>query len=141
MASFYGENDAGGTMDIAAELKRYRDALREQGSDPASLEIQAQALVFLPDTEFEAALKSFDLAANDPAFYGTSCDCDFGALLLEFLADACGDGRHKRRLYRGAKARAETFASYASSGGEGLARCGEVERIACKTEALENQTS
>jgi hypothetical protein len=123
-------------MDIAAELKKYQAALHSRGTDPAPLASLARNLVSLSHDEFVTTLEVLHIAANDPAYSVTSCDCDFRALLLEALADTCGDDHSKRRLYLEAKQRAEIFASYATSGGEGLARSQEVERIACKLAVL-----
>jgi hypothetical protein len=116
-------------MNIQAELNDYQDALRKAGTDPVSLTTQAEALVGLPDPAFEQALNAFDTAADDHSYYVPALDADYGSLLLEALADRCPDPTRKQQLYRGARERAAKFASYASSGSEGLARMIDVERI------------
>jgi hypothetical protein len=123
-------------MNTRAELENYQVALRRAGTDPAPLAAQAEALVRLPETEFELALRAFDDAADEHSYYVPALDCDYGSLLLEALADSCADPRRKRQLYLGARARAAVFASYATSGGEGLARMMDVERIERKLESL-----
>jgi hypothetical protein len=123
-------------MEIPAELKAYRDALRRVGTDPSPLAARAESLVILPDSEFGQALKAFDDAANEHSYNVPAPDCDYGSLLLEALADGCADPRRRRLLYLGASTRAAIFASYASSGGEGLARMSNVERIDRKLDSL-----
>ena len=124
------------TMDIATELKDYQDALREMGTDPAPLAAQAEALVNLSDSEFAPRLKAFNAAADNHSYYAPAPDYDYGALLLEALADACADAQRKQQLYRGAIGRAAIFASWATSGGEGLARSMDADRIARKLKSL-----
>ncbi|HEX3561063.1 MAG TPA: hypothetical protein VHU19_17850 [Pyrinomonadaceae bacterium] len=93
-------------MEIPAELKAYRDALRRMGTDPSPLAARAESLVILPDSEFGQALKAFDAAANEHSYNAPAPDCDYGSLLLEALADGCADPRRRRRLYpRGEYAR------------------------------------
>jgi hypothetical protein len=60
---------------------------------------------------------------------------------LEALADACTETHERQRLYLGAEGRARIFASWATSGGEGLARMTDVERIARKLENLDFEDS
>ena len=128
-------------MDIQAELKDYQEALRRMGTDPAPLAARAEALVRLPDSEFEQALKAFDAAADNRSYYVPALDADYGAILLEALADNCPNLIRKKQLYLGAQARAAIFASYASSGGEGLARMIDVERIESKLAGLNSEES
>ena len=128
-------------MDIQAELKDYQEALRRMGTDPAPLAARAEALVRLPDSEFEQALKAFDAAADNRSSYVPALDSDYGAILLEALADSCPNLIRKKQLYLGAQARAAIFASYASSGGEGLARMIDVERLENKLGGLNSEQS
>jgi len=128
-------------MDIQAELKDYQEALRRMGTDPAPLAARAEALVRLPDSEFEQALKAFDAAADNRSYYVPALDSDYGAILLEALADSCPNLIRKKQLYLGAQARAAIFASYASSGGEGLARMIDVERLENKLGGLNSEQS
>ena len=128
-------------MDIQAELKDYQEALRRMGTDPAPLAARAEALVRLPDSEFEQALKAFDAAADNRSSYVPALDSDYGAILLEALADSCPNLIRKKQLYLGAQARAAIFASYASSGGEGLARMMDVERLENKLGGLNSEQS
>src|SRR5437868_14442408 len=92
------------TMDIRAELENYQAALRRMGTDPAPLAARAEALVSLPEPEFERALRAFDAAADERSYYAPALDCDYGSLLLEALSDACADPRRRRQLYIAAKA-------------------------------------
>jgi hypothetical protein len=120
-------------MDIPEELVRdFQDALRRMGTDPAPLAAQAEALVNLSDSEFEEALKAFNAATDTHSYYAPAPDCDYGALLLEALADSCVDPRRRQQLYCGAIGRAAIFASWATSGGEGFARSMDVKHIARK---------
>jgi hypothetical protein len=122
---------------MPAELvKDCQDALRRMGTDPAPLAAQADELVNLSDPEFGQVLRAFNATANDHSYYAPVLDSDYGALLLEALADTCTLPRRRQQLYRGAMGRAAIFASYATSGGEGLARSMDVERIAGKLESL-----
>ena len=124
-------------MDISAErVQAYQVALRRMGTDPAPLAARAAALVHLSDSEFEQALRAFDVAANDSSYYAPAPDYDYCSLLLEAVADACADPQRRHHLYRGALGRAALFASYATSGGEGLARSMDVDRIASKLQSL-----
>jgi len=124
-------------MNIQAELKDYQEALRKMGTDPAPLAARAEALVSLPDSDFEQALKAFDAAADHRSYYVPALDSDYGAILLEALAESCSNLIRKQHLYLGARARAAIFASYASSGSEGLARMIDVERIESKLISLD----
>lgn len=94
---------------------------------------RGEALVSLPDSEFEQALKDFNASADDCDY---DDDSDGGALVLEAVADARPDARRRRQLYSEALRRAERCASRASSGGEGLARSIGVKRIAHKLAGL-----
>lgn len=122
-----------------ASVKDYQDALRRMGTDPAPLAAEAEALVNLSEPEFEQALKAFNVAANDHSYSASAPDCDYGSLLLEALADACANPHRQKQLYRGAAGRAVIFASYATSGGEGLARSMDVERIVGKLESIRDK--
>lgn len=127
-------------MDTSAALvKAYQDALRRKGIDPVPLAAQAEALVDLSDLEFEQGLQAFNVGANDHSYCAPALDSDYGALLLEALADACASLHRRQQLYQGAVGRAAIFASYATSGGEGLARSMDVERIAGKLEGLDTE--
>jgi hypothetical protein len=123
-------------MDIPAELGDYQNALRRMGIDPLPLAVQAESLGSLSDAEFEQALKAFNASADNHSYYAPAPDYDYGALLLEALADACADPHRRQQLYHGAIGRAATFASWATSGGEGYARSMNVDRIARKLESL-----
>jgi hypothetical protein len=125
------------TIAQAAEiLSGYQDALRKLGIDPEPLARQAEALAGLPAAEFTAALRAFHAAADrHPG--APAQDADYGALLLEALGDGCGDPQRKDALYAEAGQRAAIFASGATSGGEGLARMLDVERLAKKRQALQ----
>jgi hypothetical protein len=126
-------------MNMQAELKAYQQALRSMGTDPAPLAARAEALVNLPDSEFEQALKVFGAAADHRSYYVPALDSDYGAMLLEALADICPDPLRKHALYLGAQARAALFASYATAGGEGLARMMDVHRIQSKLDDLDSE--
>jgi hypothetical protein len=118
---------------VSEELRDYQDALRNLGTDSAALAGQAEHLGGLPESELERALKAFNASADNHPY---AQDSDYGALLLEALADVCSDPHRRQRIYYEAKGRAVIFASYATSGGEGLARSMDVERIARKLDRL-----
>ena len=127
-------------MDTPAEgMHEYQDALRSMGTDPAPLAAQAEALVDVSAAEFDRALAAFHAAADDPSYCAPLFDSDYGSLLLEALADVCISPHRRQDLYRGALGRAAIFASYATSGGEGLARSMDITRIAAKLEDLDHE--
>lgn len=127
-------------MNILAELKDYQDALRRISVDASPLAAQAEALVSLPDPEFEQALKAFNAAANDHSYYkAVTQERDYGALLLEVLAVGCTDARRQRQLYLEARERALIFASWATSGAEGIARMKYVRLISHKLDSLNSE--
>lgn len=115
------------------DLLEYQNALRRIGVDPMELARQAESLAGLSGPELEEALQSFHLAANQ---HRDVNDSDYGAMLLESLGDRSADPARKARFYDQAKLRAAIFASYATSGGEGLARSIDVERLARKLDQL-----
>jgi len=121
-------------MDQESEsLFDYQNALRRIGVDPMELARRADSLFTLSDSELEQELKLFHQAANQhPSVH----DTDYGALLLETLGDKSTDLQRKAKFYEEAKLRAAIFASYATSGGEGLARSIDVERLARKLDKL-----
>ena len=114
-------------------LSDYQAALRKMGADPAPLALQAEALAALPDADLDAAFRAFHAAADRQTYVW---DSDYGALLLEALGDRSSDPRRKARFYEQAGQRAAIFASYATSGGEGLARSIDVQRIEGKLKNL-----
>jgi len=114
-------------------LLEYPNALRRIGTDPVKLARRAEYLVGLPDSELDEEFKSFHQAAHQhPSVH----DSDYGALLLESLGDRSTDLQSKVRFYEQAALRAGIFASYATSGGEGLARMMDVERLTRKLNQL-----
>lgn len=119
-------------MELPEELAAYQAQLQRQGTDPAPLAAQAQALLRLPDSAFEPAVQTFHACADQSDY---AWDSDYGTLLLESLADTCADRNRRRRLYQEAHARAGRFAGWATSGGEGLARSVDWKRIGGKLES------
>jgi hypothetical protein len=111
-------------------LDRYQDALRRLGTDPVPLAAQAAALCDASDAGFAAAVRAFQAAADATTY---AWDSDYGALLLEAAAERCADLTRKRDLLAAAVGRAERFASWATAGGEGLARMIDTKRL---TDAL-----
>ena len=96
----------------------------------------AEIVSQLPSDELEEALARFH---NDAGRYDYWCDCDVGALLLECVADAIGQGGvQKRILYRHAHFRAVWCAQTATSGGEGVARSAHVRKLDTKLSMLED---
>lgn len=71
-------------------------------------------------------LDFFSIAANTIPY---TDDMDYGALLLEYAAMNCTKDVRKILLLHAALERAETCASCATSGGEGIARSVHVNRI------------
>ena len=124
-------------MSQASEfLSGYMDALRRMGADPEPLAQQAEALTRVSDAEFDAAVRAFHAAA-DRGPNAPAQDADYGALLLEVLGDECADPQRKAALYDHASQRAAAFAAGATSGGEGLARMIDVDRLAKKRAELQ----
>ena len=118
--------------EVVESLAYCESTLRRAGVDPLPLAEQASRLADLPGDSLKQAVKEFSVAANG---YFSAADSDYGALLLESLADATEDPTRKRVLYEEAAARASIFASWATSGSEGMARSVDVERIAAKLAA------
>lgn len=117
----------------SADLARYQEALAAQGIDPLPLAREADSLELLSAGELEQALRSFDTSANRVL---SVWDSDYGALLLEALADRCAEPGRKVTFYEAALARAAVFTSWATAGGEALARKMDVDRIDGKLAAL-----
>ncbi|HET6387658.1 MAG TPA: hypothetical protein VFJ58_30080 [Armatimonadota bacterium] len=111
---------------LPEELTNYQAGLRSLGQDPTPLMMLAEALIDLPDSAFTEVLASFNIVADQSDYCG---DSDYGALLLEALADTCPDPDRKRDLYEASANRAGWFAAGATAGGEGLARSIDVKRI------------
>jgi hypothetical protein len=92
----------------------------------------ALAVARAPASAVAAAEDEFHRAANQHESVG---DSDYGALLLESAADACPDPERRALLLAAAETRARIYASWATAGGEGLARMIDVDRIAAKRQA------
>ena len=119
--------------DSSTYLGQFQEALAAQGTDPIPLAREAGALELLSGAELEQALKLFGASANRVQ---STWDSDYGALLLEALADRCADAQRKARFYEAAASRAAVFTSWATAGGEALARKIDVDRIEEKLAAL-----
>ena len=115
------------SLDLPEGRVDYWDGHRWQIVNPAPLVAQAESLLCLPESEFRQALKAFNASVDRCVLY--PADDDFGAVVLEALADACTDAGRKQRLYAAAARRAGGHASGASSGGEGIARSMHWKRI------------
>lgn len=63
-------------------------------------------------------------------------DSDIGSLILESLADELSPAQLSNRLYREAFYRAKWCAAAATSGGEGLARSMDLDRLSNKLKQL-----
>ncbi|MFL5542412.1 MAG: hypothetical protein ACJ8J0_25720 [Longimicrobiaceae bacterium] len=119
--------------DTSADLATHREALAAQGIDPIPLAREAEALELLSGAPLEHALTSFRASANRvPPVW----DSDYGALLLEALGDRCAEAARKVLFYEAASARAAILTSWATAGGEALARKIDLDRINGKLAAL-----
>lgn len=114
-------------------LTIYQEALAAQGIDPIPLAREAEALERLSGAQLTDALASFSASADRVR---SVWDSDYGALLLEALGDRCAETERKVLLYEAAAGRAAIFMSWASAGGEALARKIDVDRIGEKLAAL-----
>lgn len=119
--------------DTSDSITATREALAAQGIDPIPLAREAEALELLPGAHLEHALESFRISANRiPPVW----DSDYGALLLEALGDRCAETERKVMFYEAASARAAILTSWATAGGEALARKIDWDRIDGKLAAL-----
>jgi len=119
--------------DSSTYLTEYQRALAAQGIDPTPLEREAAALELLSGTHLKQALESFRASADRvPSVW----DSDYGALLLEALGDNCAQPERKVIFYEAGSERAAAFTSWATAGGEALARKIDLDRIAGKLAAL-----
>jgi hypothetical protein len=119
--------------DSSTYLAEYQTALAAQGIDPAPLAHEAEALELLSGAQLKHALDSFRASADGVT---SIWDSDYGALLLEALGDRCAETERKVIFYEAAAARAGVFTSWATAGGEGLARKIDLDRINGKLAAL-----
>ena len=114
-------------------LAEYQKALTAQGIDPTPLEREAEALMLLSDAHLKHALESFGASADRvPSVW----DSDYGALLLEALGDKSAKTERKVVFYEAGSARAAAFTSWATAGGEALARKIDLDRINGKLAAF-----
>ena len=118
------------TLDLPEGRVEYWDGHGWQCADPAPLVAQAEGLVHLPEPEFRQALKAFIASVDRCVLY--PADDNFGAVVLEALADACADAGRKQDLYAAAARLADGHAGGATSGGEGIARSMHTKRIISK---------
>jgi len=103
---------------------------RRIGYDAAPLIELATQLPLASEEKLPSLLSEFRKMADQAP---VPIDYDFGAVLLEAVGDECPIALRKPQLYKEALARAALFASYATSGGEGIARMQDVHRIRGKT--------
>jgi len=119
--------------DTSTYLAEYQEALEAQGIDPTLLAHEAEALELLSGANLKHALESFRVLADRVS---SIWDSDYGALLLEALGDKCAETERKVIFYEAASARAGAFTSWATAGGEALARKIDLDRINGKLAAL-----
>jgi hypothetical protein len=119
--------------DSSTYLADYQKALAAQGIDPTPFEREAEALEQLSGAHLKHSLESFHVSADRvPSIW----DSDYGALLLEALGDKCANTERKVIFYEAGSARAAAFTSWATAGGEALARKIDLDRIDGKLAAL-----
>ena len=99
---------------------------------------EAIALPRLPPGERDAALAR--IRRSDPTVPDYQLR-SFGASVLEIIGDSLSDSAGKKVVYAEALNLAESYASGASSGGEGTARSRHVREIEAKLRALETGSS
>jgi len=119
--------------DSSTYLAEYQKALAAQGIDPTPLQREAEALELLSGADLKHALESFRASADRVT---SIWDSDYGALLLEVLGDKSAQTERKIIFYESGSARAAAFTSWATAGGEALARKIDVDRIDGKLAAL-----
>jgi len=118
---------------VSTPIADARHRLRAIGADTSALESLASTLTRLVAGQLSETLAEFhDIAGRLPY----ADDSDFGALLLESVAGETADVALARELLTHALYRARWCAQAASSGGEGLARATELNRIQSKLERL-----
>jgi hypothetical protein len=119
--------------DSSTYLVEYQKALRAQGVDPTLLARETEALRLLSGANLKYALDVFRVSADQVL---SVWDSDYGALLLEALGDKCTETASKVIFYEAASTRAAVFTSWATAGGEALARKIDLDRINEKLAAL-----
>ena len=118
---------------VSTPLTEARRTLRASGSDTSALDLLASTLPRLAAGQLPKALAEFHNMAGRLPYAG---DSDFGALLLESLADGSDDSALAREFLVSASYRARWCAESATSGGEGLARAADLNRIQSKLASL-----
>ncbi|MBN9689323.1 MAG: hypothetical protein J0M24_03710 [Verrucomicrobia bacterium] len=118
---------------VSTPLSDARRTLRAGGSDTSALELLSGTLPRLVAGQLPEALAQFHNIAGRLPFAG---DSDFGALLLESLADGSDDSALAREFLVSASYRARWCVQAATSGGEGLARAADLNRIQSKLDSL-----
>jgi hypothetical protein len=121
-------NAAGSTS-----LTDARRNLRIRGTDTSALESLAITLTRLAAGQLPEALAQFHNIAGRLPYAG---DSDFGALLLESIANDTTDPSLAHELLTAALYRARWCAQAATSGSEGFARAADLKRIQSKLERL-----
>ena len=117
----------------SASLADARDSLQANGADTSDLELLASTLTRLAAGQLPETLAQFHNIAGRLPY---ADDSDFGALLLESLADDTAEVALARELLTAALYRARWCAQASSSGGEGLGRANDLNRITSKLERL-----
>lgn len=124
---------------MSSELNRLFDAARRELLDgEPSVDKLLRLGQLLLRVSAEQVDVSFAEFHNFAGRFPYSQDCDFGALILEYLADT--EAAHERtpRLYREALWRARWCATGATSAGEGYARIEHVDRLLDKLKDATN---
>jgi hypothetical protein len=118
---------------VSIPLSAARRTLHESGADTSALELLASTLPRLAAGQLPEGLAQFHDIAGRLPYAG---DSDFGALLLESLAEGIEDSELAKELLVSASFRARWCAQAATSGSEGLARAADLNRIQSKLERL-----
>jgi hypothetical protein len=107
--------------------------LLEEGHDLSALDACVAALRQADSGAVAKLLENFHLLANPLPFLW---DIDYGALVLEFLAEESPDAARAKLMIEHALRRAQWCASCATSGGEGTARMRDVHRLEQRWQAM-----
>jgi hypothetical protein len=108
------------------EIEKAKVEFGPQGYDVNHLVNFASMIPRLQDSQLDEVLAEFHNMAGRFPYWQNS---DVGSIILESLADEISPAPLSERLYREAMYRAKWCAAAATSGGEGLARSRDVNRL------------
>ena len=114
---------------MSEEIEKAKAEFGLKGHDVNHLVKFASLIPRLQDSQLDEVIAEFhNIAGRFPYWQ----DSDIGSLILESLADEIVPGPLTKRLYKEAMYRSKWCAAAATSGGEGLARSTDLNRLTNK---------